>query len=77
MASLALKQVAKQNFIILGLIQTINVTKAVTQPPQQIIKHTALSLFRCDDYQAIYRATLLSYVLEVDVWLGKHCDFFG
>ena len=42
MVSLTLRQVAKQNFKILGLIQNGHVTKAVTQPPQQIIQHTAL-----------------------------------
>ena len=28
-----------------------------------------LELFRYDDYLAIYRATLLSYAVEVDVYL--------
>ena len=55
----------------------VNIKNAVTRPPQQIIKHAALSLLRYDDYQAIYRATLLSWVVEVDLWLGEHCDFFG
>ena len=55
----------------------VNVTEAVTHPPRSIIEHTALSLFRYDDYLADYRAKLLSYVVVVDVWLGKYCNFFG
>ena len=55
----------------------VNITEAVTHPPRWIIEHTALSLFRYDDYLADYRAKLLSYVVVVDVWLGEHCNFFG
>ena len=29
--------------------------------------------FRHDDYLAIYSFILLSYVVEVDAWLGEQC----
>ena len=55
----------------------VNFTEAITYPPQLIIRHTALRLFRYNDYLAVNRAKLLSYVVEVDVWLGEHYNFFG
>lgn len=62
MASLTLTPVAKQKLQDFGprMYEMANIKKAVTQPPQQIIKHAALSLFRYDDCQAIYRASSLS-----------------
>ena len=44
----------------------VNITKAITYPPQPIIDHTALLLFRYNDYLEDYRAKLLSYMGE---WL--------
>lgn len=41
------------------------------------IENTALLIVRYDDHLAIYRAMmLLSHVVEVNMWLGEHCDFF-
>ena len=42
----------------------VNVTKAVTHPPQTIIEHTNLWLFRYDDYLADDRAKILSFVVQ-------------
>lgn len=41
------------------------------------IENIALLIVRYDDHLAIYRAMmLLSDVVEVNMWLGVHCDFF-
>ncbi len=48
----------------------VNVTKSVTHPPRSII------VYIYDDYLATYKAKLLSYVVEVDMWLGEHFNFF-
>lgn len=40
------------------------------------IENTALLIVRYDDHPAIYRAMmLLSHVVDVNMWLGEHCDF--
>ena len=53
----------------------VNVIKAVTHPPQSIIEYTTLSLFRYNDYLSNYRSNLLSYMVVINVWLGKHYNF--
>lgn len=58
-------------------ITSPNVRKAVNHPPRLVIIHTALSLFRYDDYPAHCGATSLSYVIEVDVWLVEQYNFYG
>ena len=48
----------------------------ITQPPTTFIYNTNLEKFSYNNYLAISRFILLSYVIGMDAQLGKHYNFF-
>ena len=76
MVSVVLVLVAREGPNFWASYKMLNVTEGKTQLPRNIIEHNNLRKFRYDDYLAIFRFKLLSYVVWVDAWLGEHCGFF-
>ena len=77
MVSVVLVLVARESPHFLASYKMLNVTEGKTQLPRNIIEHSNLGKFRYNDYLAIFRFKLLSYVVGVDAWLGEHCGFFS
>lgn len=53
-----------------------DVQLGITQPPSTFIWNTNVGKLRYDSYLAVGMFIFLSYVVGMDVQLGKHCDFF-
>ncbi len=76
MVSVVLVLVAREDSNFWALSSILNVTEDKTQIPRNIIENNNMRKFRYDDYLAIFRFKLLSYVIEVDAYFSEHCGFF-
>ncbi len=63
MVSVVLVLVAREGLNFWASYKMLNVTEGKTQLPRNIIEHSSLRKFRYDDYLAIFRFKLLSYVV--------------
>lgn len=68
--------VTREGWNFWALYKMLDVTKDKAQLSCNINDYNDLRKFSNDDYLAIFKFKLLSYMVEVDLWLCKYCWFF-
>lgn len=61
---------------ILILYKLCNITIDITKQSLNTFENDKLQIFRYNEYLAIHNSILLSYVVDIDVYLSEHCSFY-